>query len=102
MSAGHAPITPVRTYVAVFVGLLMFTTVTVLVASQDYGLLNTPVALTIACAKATLVVWFFMGVRNNTPLTKVVVLSGFVWLIILFGIGMSDYATRSWLHVPGR
>jgi caa(3)-type oxidase subunit IV len=43
-----------------------------------------------------------MGVRYNTPLTKVTAISGFVWLMILFGIGMSDYLTRAWIHVPGR
>ena len=35
-----------------------------------------------------------MGVRYNTPLTKVVVVGGFFWLFILFGLSMSDYLTR--------
>jgi hypothetical protein len=43
-----------------------------------------------------------MGVRYNTPLTKVVVVAGFFWLFILFGLGMSDYLTRPWIGVPGR
>jgi cytochrome c oxidase subunit 4 len=102
MSTGHAPITPTRVYVTVFLGLLVLTTATVLVAHQELGIMNTPVALLIAVSKATLVVWFFMGVRYNTPLTKVTAISGFIWLMILFGIGMSDYLTRSWIHVPGR
>lgn len=100
MSSAH--ITPVRTYVAVFLGLMVFTLVTVWVASKDFGVLNTPVALTIAVTKATLVIWYFMGVRYNTPLTKVVVVSGIFWLLILFGLGMSDYISRPWLGVPGR
>jgi|SRR5579862_192100 len=102
MSTGHAPITPVRTYVAVFGGLAILTTLTVFVAHQEFGALNTPIALTIAVCKATLVVWFFMGLRYNTPLTKVTAASGFIWLMIMFGIGLSDYLTRSWIHVPGR
>jgi cytochrome c oxidase subunit 4 len=96
------PITSVRTYLFTFGALLVFTVLTVLVASLDLGLLNTPVALTIATVKATLVVIYFMGLRYNTPLTKVVALAGFFWLFILFGIGMSDYLTRPWLGVPGR
>ena len=52
--------------------------------------------------KATLVILFFMGVRHNTPLTKVVAASGFVWLIVLFGMTMGDYLTRGWLGFPGR
>ena len=96
------PITSVRTYVFVFLALGVGTFVTYLAALQDFGRLNTIVALSIAITKATLVVWFFMGVRYNTPLTKVVAVSGFLWMLILFGIGMSDYWSRPWLGVPGR
>jgi cytochrome c oxidase subunit 4 len=100
MSTAH--VTTVRLYVTVFASLLVFTFITVVVASYDFGFLNTAVALGIACTKASLVIWFFMGVRFNTSLTKVVVLSGFVWLLILFGLGMSDYLSRAWIGVPGR
>jgi cytochrome c oxidase subunit IV len=95
-------VTPVRTYVAVFGTLLVLTLSTVLVAAHDLGFLNTAAALGIACTKASLVVWFFMGVRFNTSLTKVVVASGLVWLLIMFGLGMSDYLSRPWIGVPGR
>jgi len=100
MSSAH--ITPVRTYVATFVGLLILTGVTYLVAIRDFGILNTPIALAVAFLKASLVVIYFMGLRHNTPLTKVTAVAGFFWLIILFGITMSDYLTRGWLGVPGR
>jgi cytochrome c oxidase subunit 4 len=102
MSSGHAPITPVRTLVTIFVTLLIFTGLTVLAATRDFGSLNTPVALLIAVTKASLVITFFMAVRYNTPLTKVVVVSGFLWLLILFGLGLNDYLTRAWMGVPGR
>ena len=97
----HA-VTPVRTYVTVFVALLVLTATTVWVAQHDFGAFNTPVALGVAAFKASLVVIYFMGVRHNTPLTKVVVISGFFWLLILFGLTMGDYVSRSWLGVPGR
>ena len=100
MSTAH--ITSVRVYLAVFIALLVGTGLTVWVAYYDLGLLNTPVALTVAVIKASLVVIYFMGVRFNTPLTKVVVVSGFLWLFILFGLTMNDYLTRPWLGVPGR
>jgi cytochrome c oxidase subunit 4 len=100
--SGHAPITPVRTLVTIFLTLLVFTAVTVFAAMRDFGALNTPVALLIAVTKASLVITFFMAVRYNTPLTKVVVASGFVWLLILFGLGLNDYLTRAWMGVPGR
>ncbi len=100
MSTAH--IASVRLYVAVFVALLILTGLTVVVAYFDLGLLNTPVALAVAVIKASLVLLFFMGVRHNTPLTKVVVVSGFLWLFIMFGLTMGDYLTRPWLGVPGR
>ena len=95
-------ITPVRTYVAVFVALLVLTGLTYLVAIHDFGWMNTPIALAVAILKASLVVLIFMGVRYNTPLTKVVVVAGFFWLFILFGLTLNDYLTRTWLGVAGR
>ncbi len=99
---GHPPITPVSTYVLIWICLVIGTAVTVFAASKDFGAMNTPIALAIAVTKASLVVIFFMGVRHNTPLTKLVAISGFIWILILFGIGMSDYLTRPWIGVPGR
>jgi cytochrome c oxidase subunit IV len=101
MSSSH-PITPVSTYVTIFFSLLVLTGITVWVAGQDFGALNTPIALTVAVIKATLVVWYFMGLRYNTPLIKVTAVAGFLWLFIMFGITMSDYISRPWLGVPGR
>jgi cytochrome c oxidase subunit 4 len=98
----HHPITSVGTYLAVFITLLVMTYLTYWVALQDHGAWNTPIALGIAMFKASLVVIFFMGVRYNTPLTKTVVVAGFFWLLILFGLTMGDYMSRSWLGVPGR
>jgi cytochrome c oxidase subunit 4 len=96
------PITSVRTYVLVFIALIVGTVLTYLAALVDVGWLNTPLALGIALAKASLVVIYFMGVRFNTPLTKVVVVAGLFWLLIMFGLTMNDYLTRDWIGVPGR
>jgi cytochrome c oxidase subunit 4 len=98
----HAPITPASTYVNIFVALLVLTGLTYVVATYDFGLLNTPIALAVAILKASLVVIYFMGVRYNTPLTKVMVVSGFFWLIIMFGLTLNDYLTRAWMGVAGR
>jgi cytochrome c oxidase subunit 4 len=89
-------------FYTIFITLIVLTGVTVLIARMDLGALNTPMALAIAGFKATLVILFFMGVKYNTPLTKVVAASGFLWLIILFGITMGDYLTRTWIGFPGR
>jgi cytochrome c oxidase subunit 4 len=89
-------------YYMVFGALIVLTVVTVAIARVDLGAMNTPIALLVAGVKASLVILIFMGVKWNTPLTKVVAASGFLWLIILFGITMGDYLTRDWLGVLGR
>jgi cytochrome c oxidase subunit 4 len=101
MSSDHI-IVPVRTYVAVFLSLLILTGLTYVVALQDFGWLNTPIALAVALGKASLVVIYFMGLRYNTPLTKTVALAGFFWLFILFGLTLNDYLTRPWIGTLGR
>lgn len=102
MSHTAHPIPSVRLYVTIWITLGVLTGLTVLAGYQDFGFANTVIALAIAVTKASLVVLFFMGVRHNTPLTKVTVVAGFFWLFILFGLGMSDYLTRHWIGVPGR
>jgi cytochrome c oxidase subunit 4 len=104
MSNDHSAhvVTPISTYVTIFASLLVLTAATYFVATQDFGWLNTPIALLVALVKATLVVVYFMGLRYNTPLTKVTAVAGFFWLLILFGITLSDYLTRPWIGVPGR
>ena len=104
MSNSHTShiITPTLTYLVVFGGLIALTVLTYVAAINDFGALNTPIAMGIAVLKASLVVIYFMGLRYNTTLTKTVAIGGFFWLIILFGITMSDYLTRTWIGVPGR
>ena len=101
MSVAHH-VAPKSLYYMVFGALIVGTLLTVGAAKVDMGPLNNVVMLAIACTKASLVITFFMAVRYNTPLTKVVVISGFLWLFILFGLGLNDYLTRAWMGVPGR
>ena len=95
--SGH--VAPKSLYYLVFGALMIGTVLTVFVAKFDLGPLNNIVMLTIACAKALLVVLFFMHVRWSTRLTWVVAASGFCWLLILFVLTMSDYMSRGWM--PG-
>jgi cytochrome c oxidase subunit 4 len=85
-------------YYMVFGALVVGTVLTVLAAKVDMGVLNNVVMLTIACAKATLVILFFMHVRWSSRLTWVVAMAGFFWLLLLFTV-IGDYISRGW--VPG-
>lgn len=91
-----------RTYIAVFAALLVLTFTTVVVALADLGRVNDVVALGIAVTKMVLVILFFMHAKFSTRLTKLVVASAFVWLVILITFTLSDYLTRGWLGVPGK
>ena len=96
MSAGH--VAPKSMYYMVFGALIVGTLLTVAAAKVDMGALNNIVMLFIACTKATLVILFFMHVRWASRLTWVVAGAGFFWLLILFGMGMSDYLSRGMIQ----
>lgn len=102
VSKSHIHVSPVRTYLIIFGALIALTGTTVWVAFQHFGVLNDLVALTIAVTKMTLVVLFFMHVKYSSRLTKVVVVGGFLWLLILFAFTLSDYMSRGWLGVQGK
>ena len=93
----HSKSSPLPTYFAVFIALLIGTGLTVYAASLDLGPFNAPVALTIATIKATLVALFFMHVKGaSEKLTKLVVVAALFFLLLLLGLTMTDYATRAW------
>jgi cytochrome c oxidase subunit 4 len=94
--SGH--VAPKSMYYAVFAALIVGTALTVGVAFVDLGAMNNVLMLGIASTKALLVILFFMHVRWCTRLTWVIAASGFVWLLILFGITMTDYLTRGWVE----
>ena len=93
--SGH--VAPKSLYYLIFLALMIGTVLTVVVAMFDLGPLNNIVMLSVACAKALLVILFFMHVRWSSRLTMVVAASGFFWLLILFSITMADYVSRGWL-----
>jgi cytochrome c oxidase subunit 4 len=97
-----AHIASVKSYVGIFLTLMALTTITVLVAYVNLGQLNKVVALGIASVKATLVVLYFMHVKYSSRLTKLVVVSGFFFLLILLSLTMVDYGSREWIPVPPR
>jgi cytochrome c oxidase subunit IV len=91
------PVTPVRTYVLIWLILTIMTFVTFYVSTRDLGPWNIVVALGIAAFKMTLVIWFFMHVRTDSPLTKLFVFAGFFWMAILLVFTLGDYFSRSWM-----
>ncbi len=91
---------PTRVYYTIFFTLMVLTGLTVWVAFQDLGAWNDVVALSIATLKATLVILYFMHVRYSSKLTHAFIVAGFLFLVILLAITMSDYLTRDTLIAP--
>ena len=92
---------PVRTYITVYIALMILLVLTVGAAFIDLGPLNLVVAMAIAITKAVLIVLFFMHIRYAGPLSRLFAVIGFFWLMILFVQTLTDYITRSWLTSPG-
>src|SRR3972149_1043180 len=87
--SGH--VSPKSTYYLIFGTLMVLTTVTVAAAFTDLGILNFPVALGIV---------FFKHVKYSSRLTKLVCGGAFFFLLVLFGLTMSDYLSRGWFVSP--
>jgi cytochrome c oxidase subunit 4 len=82
-------------YAIILLILVAGTCLTYWAATQDFGVGNPVIALAIACTKATLVILFFMHVRYSSRLTKLTVVAGFFWLLIMITMSLSDYLTRA-------
>jgi cytochrome c oxidase subunit IV len=92
--SGH--VSPKSTYYLIFGTLMAATAVTVFVAFLNLGVLNFPVAISIAIVKATLVVLFFMHAKYSSRLTKLIVGGAFFFLGVLLMLTMTDYLSRGW------
>ena len=92
----------VRTYVIIYVALMLFLAATVGASFLPLGRAHLPVAMTIATIKAVLIVLFFMHVYYSSRLTWVVSVASFLWLGLLLAFLIADYFSRGWLDIPGK
>lgn len=84
--------TSIKGYLMVFAALMFFTVLTVLMSLINLGLLgNAVVSLAIAVAKASLVIYFFMHVRESPKIIAFVIVGSVAWLSILFLFTIADF-----------
>ena len=100
-------IVPLKTYYTIFGALMVLLLITVAAADFDganYGVpwLNIIVALSIAIAKAVLIVMYFMHVKYSSNLVKIFAVTAYFFLIIMFGMTYADYFSRHMLPVAGQ
>lgn len=106
LQMGHHHVSTTQQFVTVLVALLILTGITVGASRINFGSANMLIAMVIACIKASLVIAFFMHVKWDTAINKIVFLSSFLFLSLLFIFTLSDALTRRWdsayhtLHTP--
>jgi cytochrome c oxidase subunit 4 len=93
-------VVPLSIYYWNFAALMVLLVLTLVAAMFDLGEFNTIIAMTIAVAKAVLVVLFFMHLRWSTPLVRTFAVAAIFWLIILFTLTLDDYFSRPWFGRP--
>lgn len=97
MGHGHDDVyhvTPYNTYIRVFVTLIVLTVLTVVVSRFDFGWANAMIAFGVASVKAYFVLAFFMHLKTDSIINRVVMVAGFVCLLLLYVICAIDIATR--------
>lgn len=85
---------PRRTYVFVYVALLILLAATVAATFLPLGSFHTLISVVIAIAKAVLVLMFFMHLRVTSGRTILFIGGGVLLLLILMGLTTIDYLTR--------
>lgn len=90
----HGHVTPLSTYVKVFVALLVLTVLTVAVSYVPLGGASLFVAMVIAVAKAALVVMYFMHLKGDDPFHTFVFAGTLIFIAIFFTLTFADLTTR--------
>lgn len=93
MSSEHH-IMPYRKLFFVYIGLLIFTAITIAVSRIHLGALNIWVAILIASMKSSLVLLYFMAMKYESKFVKYTFLLTMLIVAILLGFLFWDYGFR--------
>lgn len=94
LQLGHHHVSSSALFFNVLVALLILTAITVAVSRVDFGAANMLIAMAIASVKASLVIAYFMHVKWDTAINKIIFLGSFLFLSLLFTFTLADQATR--------
>lgn len=83
-----------KTFILTYVALLILTVITVLISRINLGYLNILVAMLVATSKALLVILFFMHLKYEDKLFKMMVFIAFLILAIFISFTFFDVAYR--------
>jgi cytochrome c oxidase subunit 4 len=94
MSEHPHAIVSYRTFIIIWVLLLLLTVITVAVSRIHLGPLNIWTALGIASLKSALVIFFFMHLKYERPIFKLCLLTALVTLALFIGLTFFDVLYR--------
>jgi len=87
-------VVPYATLRNVAFALLGFTALTVITAQMHLGWAAAPIAFLIALMKALLVMAYFMGLKFDAPLNRLIFACGFIFLSLLYIFSALDIFNR--------
>ncbi|OGW39139.1 MAG: hypothetical protein A2X58_09045 [Nitrospirae bacterium GWC2_56_14] len=79
-----------KTYMTVWLSLLALTTITITAAGMHLGRFSTLTAILIASTKASLVLWYFMHLKYERRLFKLMFLIPIATLTVIIGLTFFD------------
>ncbi len=94
----HHHVAPKSLYLKILGALLFLTVITVLVSEANLGPASLPVAMIVAVMKASLVVAFFMHLKDDHPYHLFVFLGTLLFVFIYFGFTLFDIQSRTALN----
>jgi cytochrome c oxidase subunit 4 len=91
-----------RAYILNTVALMTLLVLTVIAAELPLiGPVSVLIAMLIAGTKAVLVALIFMHLKIANPASRIFAAIGLIWLAILIGLTIADFATRGWTTLQG-
>ncbi|MFO1076561.1 MAG: cytochrome C oxidase subunit IV family protein [Planctomycetota bacterium] len=94
LQMGHHHVSSAAMFRNVLIVLLILTVITVAASRVNFGPANMLIAMAISCIKASLVILFFMHVKWDTAVNRIMFLSSFLFLSLLFIFTLADQGTR--------
>jgi cytochrome c oxidase subunit 4 len=86
----------IRKYILIWSALLLLLLATWFFSRIDLHAFNSVIALSISILKMILIIVYFMHIRRGPRLVWVIAGAGFVWLLVLIDLTLSDYLTRGY------
>ena len=94
----HHHVSPKHVYVGVFAALLVLTVITYLVSYADLGPASLPVAMVVACMKASLVIAFFMHLKYEDRTFAFMFVTALVFVGVFFTVTLYDLSASGELN----